>query len=115
MQIKIISREHKSDELKKFLEEQLNDSNIKLELKKPEEVGETQRTIDPTILVAIVGGTFAILTTLIAALSQKSAQTIIIQKADSSKIEVPANTPLDKIDEYLKRLDGQPIQKIVVK
>ena len=66
------------------------------------------RSIDPTILVAIVGaagtGIGALITGLLQMGQQLSAKKITLEAQGGQKLEVPANTPLDKIDQLLERL-----------
>ncbi|MBA3355242.1 MAG: hypothetical protein H0U18_04735 [Pyrinomonadaceae bacterium] len=66
------------------------------------------RSVDPTILVAIVGaagtGIGALITGLLQMRQQLSANKVILETQGGQKLEVPANTPLDKIDHLLDRL-----------
>ena len=75
------------------------------------------RTIDPTVLVAIVGvaGTAlgALISELLKIAQQKNSQVIAIQSKDGAKLEVPADTPFERIDELVKKLRMMDAPKIV--
>lgn len=75
------------------------------------------RGLDPTILVALIGalGTgFGALLTGLLQIAQKSAEKkIILQTKDGERLEIPADTPHEKIEQLiatLKQLDDQDIK-----
>jgi hypothetical protein len=104
-----------SQELKRRFESQIElaETSIKLELKPS---ASTTRGIDPTILVAIVSVTGTALGTLISGLIQialaSRQQKIVIQGKDASRLEVPANTPPEKIDELIGKLRTIEVEHI---
>jgi hypothetical protein len=79
--------------------------SIELEL---HESRPNKRGVDPTILVAVVSFTGTALGALISGLLQianASRQSkIILQGKNGTRLEVPANTPPDKIDELIDKL-----------
>jgi hypothetical protein len=91
-------------------------SDVQLELRT---VKVKYRGIDPTILVAIVGaagtGIGALITGLLQMRQQLSARKIVLEAQGGQKLEVPADTPLDKIDHLLDRLkEMNEVKKISV-
>ena len=66
------------------------------------------RTLDPSVLVAIAGvsGTAlgSLLTGLLRIAQEKKSQKIVIQSKDGSKLEVPSDTPPERIEELVKKL-----------
>ena len=69
------------------------------------------------MLVAIVGvaGTAlgALISELLKIAQQKNSQVIAIQSKDGAKLEVPADTPFERIDELVKKLRMMDAPKIV--
>lgn len=74
------------------------------------------RGIDPTVLVAIVSVTGTALGALISGLVQialsSRQQKIILQGKDGSRIEIPSNTPSEKIDELIDKLRAMDVEHI---
>jgi hypothetical protein len=70
--------------------------------------GSRFRTLDPSILVAVVGVAGTALGALIAGLlkvsQERASQRIVIQGKDGTKLELPANTPPEKIDELIEKI-----------
>lgn len=66
------------------------------------------RTLEPSILVAIVGGASAalgaLITNLLKIAQQRKIQKIVIQGKSGAKLEVPADTPSERIDELLEKV-----------
>jgi hypothetical protein len=66
------------------------------------------RTLDPSVLVAIVGvsGTAlgSVVTGLLKIAQDKKSQKIVIQSKDGAKLEVPSDTPSERIEELVKKL-----------
>jgi hypothetical protein len=79
---------------------------------------ERYRTIDPTVLVAIVSASEVAISALIAGLlrlveNQKN-QKIIIQSKDGSKIEIPVGTSPETITELVKQLRYMDSPRIIL-
>ena len=74
------------------------------------------RTPDPTILVAIVGGASAAiastLTGLLQLVRERRVGRVILQGNDGSRIDVPSDMPLEKIDELIERVRKMPSARI---
>ena len=108
IQIAVTSNSKPIEELKKSLETQLDPSgsDVKLELRTPK---KKYRSIDPTILVAVVGaasaGLGALITGLLQVGQQMAARKIVLEGQGGSKLEVPANTSFEKIDQLLERVN----------
>ena len=68
------------------------------------------RTVDPAILVAIVGASGAALGALVTGLlriaQKKGTQKIVIQGRDGRRLEVPADTSTERIGELLQVVRG---------
>jgi hypothetical protein len=116
LRISIDSEETLSGELKKLLEEKIDQDNqhIALELIRREKV---YRGLDPTVLVAIVTvvgtGLGVLITGILEVAKQKSAGKIVIQSKGGSRIEVPASISPDKLDwlvEKVKKLESESIE-----
>lgn len=105
-QVAIIAKDIRSTELKELLQHQLNQSHedIVLETRKRE---LDDRSIDPTILVAIVGivstGLGALIKGIWEVAKQKFARTIIIQTPAGSRIEVPVGVSSEELDLLVKK------------
>jgi hypothetical protein len=119
IQIAWTSTGKKLQDLKDALESQpeIAASGAHLELR---ESKVKYRSIDPTLLVAIVGAAGTGLSALIAGLFQirlqMAAKKFVLETHDGRKLEVPANTPPEQIDHLLEKL-GQmgDVKKISVK
>ncbi|WP_329321704.1 hypothetical protein [Streptomyces sp. NBC_01262] len=75
------------------------------------------RAIEATVLVAIVSAgsaaATAVLTGVFGVLAQRGGKTVRITGASGREIEVPADTPADRLDDYIaiaQRLDVSSIQ-----
>ena len=118
IQIALNSESKTVHELKKLLEADpaFASADLHLELKTAK---AKYRSIDPTILVALVGaagtGLGALITGLLQVGQQISAKKIVLEAPGGQKLEVPANTPADQVDHLLDRL-GQmgEVKKISV-
>jgi predicted ribonuclease YlaK len=120
MEIQIaLNAEHTSlQEIKEQLETQAGvaGADVQLELR---EAKVKYRALDPTVLVAIVGaagtGLGALITGLLQVGQQLAAKKIVLEAQGGQKLEVPASTPLDKIDHLLDRLSQMnEVKKISV-
>ena len=116
MNVTIVSDTMKTAELGGLIEQHLglDKDGIMLETRTPEVV---YRSLDPTILVAIVGATGtalgALITGLLQIAQQKSIGTIIAQSKAGSRIEIPigvSGKELAMIIEQAKQLDSENIE-----
>lgn len=107
IQIAWPSKSKSLQELKAALESQpdLTASGAQLELRQPE---KKFRGIDPTLLVAVVGaagtGLGALITGLFQLGKEMAAKKFVLETQGGQKLEVPANTPVEKIDHLLDKL-----------
>jgi len=112
MEVKIISESILSDELKSYLEHtpSWEKSQTKLELR-PTSI--RLRGTDPTILVAIVGavgGTVSALVTALLSIARKrQIGKIVIHSKEGSRLEVPANISMAKIDELIVKVKAMDV------
>jgi hypothetical protein len=118
MEIQIALTSGKSlEELKAALESQpdVTASGAQLELRTSK---KKFRSIDPTLLVAIVGaagtGLGALVTGLFQVGKEMAARKFTLETASGAKLEVPANTPPDQIDHLLEKLGHSDVKKISV-
>lgn len=94
-------------QLKEALESQpgFTASGAQLETREPK---TKYRSIDPTLLIAIVGaagtGLGALITGLFQMGQQIAAKKFVLETHDGNKLEVPANTPAEQIDHLLEKL-----------
>jgi hypothetical protein len=74
------------------------------------------RGIDPTVLVAVVSVTGTALGALISGVIQIANTSrhskIILQAKGGSRLEIPSNTPSEKIDELIDKLKQMDIEHI---
>ena len=104
-----------SQELKRRFESQIvrKETSIELAL---EPKASTTRGIDPTVLVAIVsvaGTAFGALVSGLLQVAQASRQgKIILQGKDGARLEIPSNTPLEKVDELIEKLRMMDVEHI---
>lgn len=118
IQITLHAAGKKLGDVKAALESQadFNASGTQLELR---ESKVKYRSIDPTLLVAIVGaagtGLGALITGLFQIGQQLAAKKFVLERHDGTKLEVPANTPLDQVDHLLEKLGAMgDVKKISV-
>jgi hypothetical protein len=88
----------------------------------PDQVALSVKTIhaqgaitDPAILVALVSGAGAAITALITGLlqlAQERRQRIILQATNGRRLEIPANTSPERIEELLDILRQMEIERI---
>lgn len=103
MEIQIKLPGKNAQEVKHALESQpgFSDSGTQLELRRK------FRAIDPT-LIAILGAAGSSLAALITGLfqlrGQIAAKKFVLETSGGQKLEVPANTPPEKIDHLLEKL-----------
>jgi hypothetical protein len=119
IQIALTSTSKSLEELKEALQSQPGfiGSEAQLEIKPPPK--KKFRSIDPTLVVAIVGAAGPALAALITGLFQFgqkiAAKKYVLETHDGNKLEVPANTSAEEIGKLLKNL-GQmsDVKKISV-
>ncbi len=74
------------------------------------------RDVDATIVVAVASATGAALGALLSGLLEiakaRKVQQVVFQGKDGRRLEVPAETPLDRIDAYLDRLRDMDADRI---
>lgn len=105
--IALNSRSKPAAEIKESLEQQLTPaaSDVQLELRTPK---VKFRGLDPNVLVAIVGaagaGLGALITGLLQVGKEMAARKIVLEAQGGQRLEVPADTPMEKLDQLLERL-----------
>jgi len=76
------------------------------------------RGMDPTILVAVVGaagaGLGALISGLLAVARQSKTKKVIIQGRQGSRLEIPVDTPPDKVDYWIDKLREIDADRIIV-
>ena len=122
----ILSEDHSAEELEGFMKAQLaEDSAVEVAL---EEEAEGTRSLDPSVLVAIVGGGVKLLTTALTSLvsiflaeykgkADKSNRQIVLKGKNGREIQIPADTPTEKIQEYIqlvKELEMEELEYVSV-
>lgn len=117
MEITIESSMLTEMEVKGLLEAQPEfcNSGIKLELRTQ---GVRYRGgPDPTVLVAIVGLTGSAISALISGLlqivQQRTSKKIVIESGDR-RLEIPVNTHLEKIDQYVEIMKQMDADRIIL-
>jgi hypothetical protein len=123
-QIQLVSDEIQSNELYSLLLEELHVANEELRFELRFNPWVTRSPInDPTVLVAIVAGVSASISTLINGIfrilenrQQKNGRILLVGK-DGRSVEVPAGTPKEEIQaliELTKNLDLAKIEIITI-
>lgn len=114
-EIKIYSQVHSLKKIKEKLEkfETTNSNQVILDLL---ENDDDSRSIDPTILVAIVSSSSALIGILIGGLlkifqNQKN-QNIVFQSKSGAKLVIPADISSEKIKKYLKFIKEMDVTSI---
>ena len=111
--ITIHSRRISPETLEGLLAAELaQDSNISLEIRR-------SRALDPTVLIALIGlvgtGVGALVTGLLNIAAKDGESKIVLQGQTGRRVEIPANTPTDRLAEYIelaKQLDVDRIEII---
>ena len=66
------------------------------------------RSLDPTVITAIVGGSagalVAFVTGILQVAKERRSSRIILQSSEGARLEVPADTPVELINELVKQL-----------
>jgi len=106
MEIKITSKEIPEGELRSLiLHSVAADAQSQFSIR---DARVRVRGLDAAVVVALVGASSAaigaLLTGLLQIAKQRSSGTITLQGSDGSRIDVPANTTPDKIDELIGKL-----------
>ncbi len=110
--ITIHSKQQEPEALEVLLTSELaQDADIRLEIRR-------SRALETAVLIAIVGSVGAAVGALISGLlkitAQKGESKIVIQGRSGRKVEVPANTPDDKLAEYVKLAEQLDIERIEI-
>jgi len=117
IQISLTAGRRTLQEVKAALESQpaVSASGTRLEIR---EKKTKYRSIDPNLLVAIVGAAGTGLGALISGLfqigQQIAAKKFVLETHDGNKLEVPADTSPEKIDALLAKLKQSDVKKITV-
>jgi len=92
-----------------------SESEFTIEMRK---TGDVLRSIDPTIIVAVVGAAGTALGALIYGLAkiaqQAGAKTILIQTRHGDRLEFPANFTPNQIDVLIEKLKKLEIERISI-
>ncbi len=91
-------------------------TNISLQLKLPEE--RYRSNLDPAILVALISamgtGITALITGLLHAIKKSADNRIVMVGKNGTRLEVPANTSIDKMDQLIEKAKTMDIEEIVI-
>jgi hypothetical protein len=106
MEIKISSDSIGILELKNYLENSQfipNDFEFQLQSKSIQ-----LRGADPTVLVAVIGSVITalvgLITGILSVVKEKQLGKVMIESKDGIKIEIPANYPMEKLDDLLDKV-----------
>jgi hypothetical protein len=117
MQIKIIRTDDTfcSQDLKDYFEKMPGwDTSVTLKIEQPQV--KATRTIDPTVLVAIIGivGTSlgALIAGLLQILQEKHRERIVLVTKSGLRIEVEARNAMDKVPELIKLVQSMDVEII---
>ena len=117
----ILSEDHSAEELNALMKNQeVAESDFELAV---EEEPEGTRSLDPTVLVALIGGGATILSTVITGVvnsllavyknsEAKGKRQIVLRGKNGRELSIPADTPTDKIQEYMKLLKELEIDEL---
>lgn len=107
LEIEITSNDLSAIELEEIIRKDLDISNLGIYFSLKSKL-KGFRSIDPTILVAIIGSSGVALAALISGLfniaKERKSQKIVIQGKDGASLEIPVDTPPEKISELVKQL-----------
>lgn len=117
IELRILSYEIPADQLRVMLGEYLAELSDAPLLSLENEPSRF-RAPEPTIIVALVSGAGVALGTLLGGLlkiaERSKNQKIVIHSKSGAKLEVPADTPLERIDELVERLRGLDEPRILL-
>jgi hypothetical protein len=115
MEIKIVSQEMASKEIKESLEQIPNWMNTQINL----ELRPTKlrlRNTDPTVLVAIASAASTTLGYLITGIlnivKERQLAKVTIETKDGTKIEIPANYPIKNVDDIIAKLKSLEVVRV---
>jgi hypothetical protein len=117
-QVEIVSKSIPLEKIKDFLETQLNRTNsgVKLIVKEPEV--RLRSGLNPAVIVAIIGATGTACATLIAGLlrmfEKNPEKRTVIQGKSGARLEVPADTPPEKISKLLQDVKKLDLDQILI-
>ena len=117
----ILSEDHSAEELNKLMKNQdTAEAGFELAI---EEEPEGTRSLDPTVLVALIGGGATVLSTVITGVlssllavyknsKEKDSRQIVLKGKNGRELSIPADTPTEKIQEYMKLLKELEIDEL---
>jgi len=114
----IESEYHRTPELERALQDVVQHAAepITLEVRKQ----DAAFRLEPTILVALIGGGFKVLIELtkgilqLANRSDASNGVIRIEDSEGNLLEVPANTPVERVQDLLEAVRGRTVSQIML-
>ncbi len=93
-----------------------DEKDILLKLKLPK--SRYRSNIDPAVIVALVSalgtGITALLTGLLHVIKKNADSRIVMINKNGTRLEVPANTFLDKLDQLIEKVNKMDIEEIVI-
>jgi hypothetical protein len=95
-------------ELKQALEGEVHNAEFKLEVP----AGGDIRIIETAVLVAIVSGAFSLLAALLKRGAKQGASTISVSGRSGWKVCIPADTPPERIRQYIDEAKEQEIELV---
>lgn len=117
----ILSEDHSAEELNALMKNQeAAEAGFELAI---EEEPEGTRSLDPTVLVALIGGGATLVSTVITGVvnsllavyknsKEKEKRQIVLKGKNGRELSIPADTPPDKIQEYMKLLKELEIDEL---
>ena len=113
----ILSEDHSAEELESLMSQAKGEEEgFSLSV---QEEPEGTRSLDPTVLVALISGGATVLAglinsilTLYKAKSEKSKRQIVLKGKNGRELSIPADTPTEKIQEYMKLLKELEIDEL---
>lgn len=117
MEIVVTSKQLKPDDLISRLENtpEWKPRDVKLILRKKD---QAFRTLDPTVVVAIVSGVSAGLGALVTGAldiaKQAKSRVIVVQDKEGRRLEIPSDCPKEKIGELLEIIRKMEAAKIEI-
>lgn len=101
------------DELRRLLESQQGWHDSGIELRSP-----LRLRAEPTVLIAVVGaagvGIGALINGLLAIAQQWKARRVVIEGRHGERLELPADTPPDKVDYWIRKLREIDAKRILL-
>ena len=117
IRIEITSNDFSAFDIEQILRKDLKLSKQEISFSLKSKLAE-YRAIDPAILVAIIGSSGIALSSLISGLlniaRDRKSQKIVIQSKNGLRLEIPVNTPPEKISELIKQLRYMDSPRIII-